>query len=517
MKRFFLLPIFAAVLFVSCSETGRDNTTKGIADSNIVVQQKSIQGTDEPSSSDYSDDLDKAPEPKVSMDPGQFIVTIIQTNLDLDTEDEQIIVHKVSKGENSPIIVDVVDFDSIRNKYVISYKYETQATNVRSFDLSLMDVTGDHNLEIVCRGSFGNDTQTLDILKRNQQKSSYGLLTYKPILSLKENGNIEIQQNPRSQSYKTGISSGKSFPVIATVNSLEEKNRFDIIRKSYYWRNDEDSFSLINTEKIPGKQIEDSRLRSILAGTKKKFEEFLSSMWVLSSGQDETDSPLVLFELDKRKITFFDNDIQEVYRWESSTKTLYNTLIINCRNDIVPFLKITMYIRITDINTINLVYKDDSIRNSKKATNKNWSGKYLKTDKTLEDYLFTRDNADELQDTDTHLTGYYKSDYGDEIYFDPPRFELHKDGKTYKGGVYRFSIGTDILQLKFIDENHKVFKTETYKYDFMVNKSDLEIVRTLVLIPGTINVTGFVPSGETFIRYEQIEQLEPEDGKSGNQ
>ncbi len=281
MKRFILLPIFAAFLFISCSNAVKENTPKQIAGSNIVVQEKSVQGNEELSAADYSDDLDKAPVPKVSMDPGQFIVTIVQTNLDLDTEDEQIIVHKITKGEDSHIIVDVVDFDSIRDKYVISYEYETQATNVRSFDLNLMDVTGDHNLEIVCRGSFGNDTQTLDILKRNQQKSSYGLLTYKPVISLKENGNIEIQQNPRTQSYKTGISNGKSFPVIATINSSEEKNKFDIIRKSYYWRNDEDSFTLINTEKIPGKEIEDSRLRSILAGSKNKFEEFLSATGIL--------------------------------------------------------------------------------------------------------------------------------------------------------------------------------------------------------------------------------------------
>ncbi|RKX94458.1 MAG: hypothetical protein DRP59_00045 [Spirochaetes bacterium] len=516
MKRLFLLPLYIIILLVSCRNADTNPGKRVMTDSNIVVQEKTTQNGSERTTDNYSENLDKAPIPKIPMDPGQFIVTIIQTNLDLDTEDEQIIVHKINKGEDSHIIVDVIDFDSIRDKYVISWEYETQATNVRSFDLDLLDVTGDHNLEIVCRGSFGNDTQTLDILKRNQQKTSYGLLTYNPVLSLKEQGNIEIQQNQRSQAYKTGISNGKSFPVIAAASSSEVENRFDIIRKSYYWRNDEGTFSLINTEKIPGKQIEDSRLRAILAGTKNKFENFLSSMWILTSQNEEADGPLVLFELDKRKITFFENDIQEVYRWESSTKTLYNTLIINCRNDIVPYLKVTLYIRIADINTINLVYKDDSVRNTKKATNKNWSGKYLKTDKTLEDYLFNRDTAGENQDTETHLTGYYKSDYGEEIYFDPPRFELRKDGNIYKGGVYTFTIGVDVLQLKFINDNHEVVRTETYKYDFMVNKSDLEIVRTLVLIPGSINVTGFTPSGETFIRYEQIEQLEPE-GSEANQ
>ncbi len=501
----------ASLWLTACGISDKNSNSSQIADSNIVVSNNNNNDNNNKPDMKYSDNLDKAPVPKVPMDTGQFVVTIIQTNLDLDTEDEQILVHKISKGEDSPIIVAVVDFDSIRNKYVISWEYETKATNVRSFNLSLLDVTGDHNLEIICSGSYGNDTQTLDILQRSQQISQYGLLKYKPILSLKENGNIEIQQEPRSQSYKTGISNGKSFPVTATVNSSEKDNSFDIIRKTYYWRNDEDKYSLINTENIPGRQIEDSRLRKILAGTKKNFEEFLSSMWVLSSRDEGNTGPLVLFELDKRRITFYGNDIQEIYRWESSTKTLYNTLIINCRNDIVPYLKITLYIRISDMNTINLIYKDDSMRNTKKATNKNWSGKYIKTDRTLEDFLFTRQDDNSSLGNDTHLTGYYKSDNGDELYFDPPKFELKKGGKVYHGGVYLYNIGVDILQLKFIDEDQRVSRTETYKYDFLVNKTELEIVRTLVLIPGSINVNGFSPTGEPFVRYEQIEQLEPEE------
>ncbi len=500
-------------LLVSCGRDNTDNIQSGtVPDSGMPAAGKDSGESASVKADEYSDTLDKEPVPKVPLDPGQFIVTIIQTNLDLDTEDEQILVHKVSKGEDSPIIVDIVDFDTIRNKYVISWEYETKATNVRSFNLSLEDVTGDHNLEIVCTGSYGNDKQTIDILKRSSGMSRYGLLAYKPILSLMENGNIEIQQEQRSQGYKTGISNGKSFPVITTANSGGDGKRFDIVKKTYYWRNDEDRYSLINTEVIPGKKIEDSRLRKLLTGSKSAFERYLSSMWILSAAQkaDSGTGPLVLFDLDGRKITFYDNNIQEIYRWESSTKTLYNTLIINCRNDIVPYLRITLYIRIIDMNTIRLVYKDDSMRNTKKATNKSWSGKYIKTDKALEDYLFTQTIPDKDLPDSANLSGYYQSDTGGEIYFDPPRFELKKDGKTYHGAVYLYSIGTDILQLKFINDEQEVTGIKTYKYDFLVNKTDTEIVRTLVLIPGKINVTGFIPTVESFIRYEQIEQLDPD-------
>ncbi len=466
---------------------------------------------DENSSSMYTAQADDKPKLKVSLDPGSFLVTIVQTNLDLDAEDEQIVVFKKSRGDNAPITVEVVDFDTIRNKYVVSWKHETDATNVRSFNLSLLDVTGDHNLEIICSGSDGSGNQTLNMYKRATQIREYGLVTFKPILSLKERGNIEIQEVQRSQAYKTGVTNGKSFPVIATVNSISTGKRFDLIKKTYFWRNEKDKYLLINTVTIPGKEIEDKKLRALLTGSKHSFESFLSSLWLYSSAEKNGVSagPIVLFDPKLKRITFYDSDVEEIYRWESSTKTLYNTLIINCRNDIVPYVRVTLFIRIVDLNTIKLVYKDDTIRNSKKATNKSWSGKYFKTDRTMENYLFAPSSSADSSAERIHLTGYYKSDTGEELFFDPPRFELKTRKGDFNGGFYLYNVGVDVLQLKFINTEQKVYKVQTFKYDFLVKKSSLEIDRSLILIPGSIDVRGFIPSGKTFIRYEQVEKLEP--------
>ncbi len=508
-----IISLFAALLMVSCSKKIRSvrvpvssvpektSTTAGPPPS--AQPRKELDKT-------YNETADDEPKLKVPMAPGTFLITVVQTNLDLDTEDEQIVVYKKSKGDNDPIIVAVADYDSIRNKYVISWSHETDATNVRSFNLSLIDVTGDHNLEIVCSGSDGNSNQTLNIYKRSTQTAEYGLLTFKPILSLKEKGNIEIQEEQRSQAYRTGVSNGKSFPVIATVSAANSGKRFDLIRKTYFWRNEENKYQLINTETIPGKEIEDKKLRKLLSGTKTSFEKFLSSLWLYSTAKknDNAAGPIVLFNPRLKRITFYNNDIEEIYRWESSTKTLYNTLIINCRNDIVPYLRVTLFIRIVDLNTIRLVYKDDNIRNSKKATNKSWSGKYLKTDQTMENYLFAPVYPGGKTSRTIHLTGYYKSGTGNELFFDPPRFELKTSEGNFHGGFYLYNVGTDILQLKFINDEQKVYKIKTYKYDFLVTKNKRDIVRALVLIPGSIDVRGFLPSGKTFQRYEQIEQLE---------
>ncbi len=516
MLRTFLIILSLIVMMFTLSCGNKSRTIKVPSSSPAAVSDHPVTKKLEnhPSGSsgkNYADATEDQPKLKVPMDPGTFLITVVQINLDLDAEDEQIVVYKKSKGDNDPITVAVVDFDTIRNKYVISWEHETDATNVRSFNLSLIDVTGDHNLEIVCSGSDGNSNQTLNIYKRSTQIQEYGLLSFRPILSLKEKGNIEIEEEQRSQAYKTGVSNGKSFPVVAIVNSSSTGKRFDLTKKTYFWRNEEEKYQLINTETIPGKEIENKKLRKLLNGTKHSFETFLSSLWMYSSSEKNNSSagPIVLFNPALKRITFYNNDIEEVYRWESSTKTLYNTLIINCRNDIVPFLRVTLFIRVVDLNTIKLVYKDDNIRNTKKATNKSWSGKYLKTDQTMENYLFTPPSPDVSDTENIHLTGYYKSGTGEELFFNPPLFELKNLKGDFRGGFYLYNVGVDILQLKYINSEQKVYKIETYKYDFLVKKSSLEIDRSLVLIPGTIDVRGFIPSGKPFKRYEQIEKLEP--------
>ncbi len=515
MRTFLIILALTAMLFTfSCSNKTRTikvtSPLPGSASEAPVLKNQGNHSIDS-SSNSYADTTQDQPKLKVPIDPGTFLVTVVQTNLDLDAEDEQIVVYKKSKGDNAPITVAVVDFDTIRNKYVISWEHETDATNVRSFNLSLIDVTGDHNLEIVCSGSDGNSNQTLNIYKRSTQIQEYGLLSFQPILSLKEKGNIEIQEEQRSQAYKTGVSNGKSFPVIATINSSSTGKRFDLTKKTYFWRNEEGKYQLINTEIIPGKEIENKKLRKLLNGTKVSFETFLSSMWMYSSSGKNNNSsgPIVLFNPALKRITFYNNDVEEVYRWESSTKTLYNTLIINCRNDIVPYLRVTLFIRVVDLNTIKLVYKDDNIRNTKKATNKSWSGKYLKTDQTTENYLFAPVSSDDSNSESIHLTGYYKSGTDDELFFAPPLFELKTPEGDFHGGFYLYNIGVDILQLKYINSEQKVYKIQTFKYDFLVKKSSLEIDRSLVLIPGSIDVRGFIPSGQPYKRYEQIEKLEP--------
>ena len=90
--------------------------------------------------------------PKVPLDEREKLIKVINTNLDLDTNDEQILVLRQKEDPQGVLKIAVIDYDPVRTTYSRTWESLTNATNLRLLEISLTDVVGDHNLEIVCRG-----------------------------------------------------------------------------------------------------------------------------------------------------------------------------------------------------------------------------------------------------------------------------------------------------------------------------------------------------------------------------
>ena len=69
----------------------------------------------------------------------------------------------------------VIDYDPIRATYSRTWESLTNATNFRLLDISLKDVVGDHNLEIVCRGMNDGGELTLDLFRKTPSPTGLGL------------------------------------------------------------------------------------------------------------------------------------------------------------------------------------------------------------------------------------------------------------------------------------------------------------------------------------------------------
>ena len=450
--------------------------------------------------------------PKVTLNQDDFLIDLIDTNLDLDSHDEQILIVKNNSSNNSLVRILVADFDDVLNSYSVSWEGLTGSDNIRALSISLKDITGDHNLEIVCSGTDLDGKETLNIFRRTPSQGGI-IIHYTEILNLKIDGNIEIQEEKRTQSYQTGISDGISFPVIVTTSDINSSNILDLIEETYFWINHEAEYKLISVDKIPGVEIQNSKLRDLYRNGRDYFSSFLNGPWMFSSSEDNLSytNPIVYFNTDMEQIIFSNGDFLEIYIWESSNKTLSNTLQINCKNDLVPFLDVSISVKVLDLNTISIRFKDNSIRNNRNSENEVWKGKYFKLNTDIQKDLIADFRSVSKESKVPFLSGYYKSDTGDEIRFNSPHFTLKSGNQEHSGGFYLFNNGLQIAEFKMLDKNNLVENTLTYKYDYFEEINEIEIIRTIILIPGTLTIKGFIPSGEHFNRYIQIEQIDSEE------
>jgi len=240
------------------------------------------------------------------------------------------------------------------------------------------------------------------------------------------------------------------------------------------------------------------------------FKSFLNGPWMFSEYENNLsyNNPIVYFDTDKNQIIFSNNDFFEIYIWESSSKTLSNTLQINCKNELVSFLDVTISVKVLDINNISIKFKDNSIRNNRNSETQVWTGNYFKLNEDIQRELIGDFRSISTESEIPSLYGYYRSDTGDEISFNSPNFTLKTGDSILHGGYYLFDNGLKIAEFKILDKNNLIEDVLTYKYDYFEEVNEIEIIRTIILIPGSLTIEGFLPSGEHFIRFIQIEQKE---------
>ncbi|WP_455381350.1 pallilysin-related adhesin, partial [Salinispira pacifica] len=229
-----------------------------------------------------------------------------------------------ARTANDTIWIMVVDFDTVRNTYVIAWEAPTLATNIRTFKVQEKDLLGDHNLEIVCQGLNARGEQTLDVFKRVNSPAGLGL-KYQNILSIASDGSTEIQEVDRSDAYHSAQALGKSFPIVTLTRDRESSNPLDMVRTTYFYRAQEGRYVKGVTEKVSGNRIEEAQLSNLYNGTADTFEDFLNGPWYRASGNSaDKGQPtaqsvdIMFYDRHGREITFARGDVEQSFTIEES-------------------------------------------------------------------------------------------------------------------------------------------------------------------------------------------------------
>jgi len=437
---------------------------------------------------------------KIPLDPDEQLIEAVNTNLDLDSHDEQILILK-KKGEvTAPIKIAIVDFDTIRSRYLRSWESLTNATNIRTFNITLKDVVGDHNLEIICRGINSIGRLSLDVFRKTPSPSGMGLY-FAPICQIVADGSIEVEEIERSEGYQLGQKNGPSFPIFAYVKDLESENILDLVKYSYYWQYKKNKYILTSKEKIAGETVEEKQLAGLFKSTSvERFEEYLAGPWHLSGIENGQSEELIFFNPAEKSISIFSGDVQERYIWKDSLRYLTNRLLIYTENESINALKKRIDVEAKTINTIEVIIRGSELWDR-------FKGSYVKLSEEVQQSLLNEGLSADANG-DIRLSGLYRSPAGIELIFAPPRFTWLEKESELSGGFSVFNIGENILYLKGLDPNGLPTGDKTFVFDYSEIREDKRLIKTLLLFPAVLTVHGAEKISNLHTLFEQIEFLE---------
>jgi len=510
--RFFILTALSCILIFflinSCEEQKPQSSMSfGEAEEITPTPSPATNGKKEEPPIRYSEKTDfqaKSQSPKINLHEGENLIQGITQNIDIDSNEEQLLVTKNQKNDTPNIMVSIVDYDTVRNTNIRSWSTYTKATNIRSFSLSLQDLLGDHNLEIVCFGINDDQEQTLNIYRKVTSSDKLGL-QFEEIFSIAVDGTIEIQKSERSQAYRLGQKDGISFPIVTQRSDPESENMMDLVKTTYYWQYQKNKYIPVKTEKIPGEKIEGKKLKKLFAGTKQDFEQFLAGPWYRSesgnsNSAEQKAEEIIYFSPENEAITFYKNNIQELYVWSTSNPTIYKGLYIYAHNKALPLQRKWIAVYVKAIDSIELVIRG----------NDEWSGVYRRLPEELQEKMIQAQFS-EVSCYPGQAEGLYKSDRSIEIEFDYPSFTMETQEGKKSGGYTFFKLdSSSYLQLEIIKPNGLIQEIRTYQAEYNKTEQDTRIIRTLKLTPCKLSVDDTKLYSEESITLRQIEILEKE-------
>ena len=455
-----------------------------------LEQAKALQ-----TSTSVGPEIEESIEPKIAIEPTVSVVAISNINLDLDKTDEQVLALKDRNLPASNIQLIVTSYDKVWQEYRVSFKADTGATNQRAFSLRFIDLVGDHNLEIVCRGMNGEGEQTVSIFRKDRSPEGYGLY-YNLIWQAAIQGTVEIDIFERSTYYQEGKQNGKSFPIVTLTHDPDSENPLDLIKRIHYWRYPENSYVQEVEELIPGQVVQQRQLSDLYRRGVSAFESFLAGSWFLSESEGILGDGAVFlfFEPTVKRFSYFAGDIQESYTWKNTYRRLTSRVEINGENELVNYIFKHFYVQVSAIDTVQIL------------SGESWNGTYKRVSNAST--LGISGSMRSRSSTELDLSGFYLNDRGDEIFFDYPSFNLMEKGKKVAGGYALYDAGVTVLELRVLSEAGLVREKRTYSVNYLEERRDDRIFRSLELKPGVVGVYGFSQEDADAIHFEQIETLE---------
>jgi hypothetical protein len=442
-----------------------------------------------------------ANRPRISIEPGDTVLQVMNANLDSDPDEEQVIAVKRLDDVGSPVRILLADSDRARGTYYYqSWESATNATDSRVFNLALRDLVGDHRMEIVATGMNEAGKLTLDVFRPLPPVQGKGL-SYKPVCQLVAD-EISIEEADRPDSYSTDQKPGASFPVVAYLRDPDSQNVMDLVRIRYTWNDKENRYVPGAAEKIPGEEVQQAQLKALYTSSgEDAFEQFISGSWVqvipAKNGKDpDTYGSIIDFNTQNRTISLLSGNTQEAYIWRESQRTIYNRMRAIGENATVLQIRLirTFSINVDSPTTITVEIIGNESGESPSAT-------YTRVTEDIRAKLLGRLDS-QISMLNLSLTGRYLGNQGLAVTFTAPSLVWSDAAGQRSGTFVLFSLGGHpVMTTRFHGQSRD--KIVSWLVDYKERKEPQRNVRVLTLSPIRLTVNGYEDANGDALSLEQ--------------
>ena len=407
----------------------------------------------------------------IPLNPDETLLGMISLDLDGDKFDDQVVAVKSSAGPNISLVVGL--YNSKSKTYDRSHVIETEVSQYRNFSFTGIDLSGKHKLALVYQGvtDTGNS-----VLQANHFYRSSGKLYVHRIADFTGDGTIFIQQVDRYDSYQRYNSNGAPYPIWVYSTDLKSKSGADQLQTRYDWNEDEKKYTKATQVRVAGSKLAAKELAKVQDGTIKTLAGHLKGLWYK---KEKNGIRYLEFDYDTREISFYKNDIQEVYAWGTS-RLRRNGVYIITNNQEIENLQRRVDISLLSIDEIRIRIQDD-VR-MLITENTDWDGEYKKLswNQAMEAAMGERAQAErsrffrdeiqkqgkwftsegftvEMENGKWQLNGEDISDTGLFTSFDSlnePFFQFRSNSSDfmYFDGIYRVHWGEKVVKRKKVDD-----------------------------------------------------------------
>ncbi len=217
-----------------------------------------------------------------------------------------------------------------------------------------------------------------------------------------------------------------------------------------------------------------------------RFKSRLDGAWVKK--EKDKSSTIINFNYSSNDIIMFNDaqGVQEVYLCSQFSPTVReNTWYMLGTNDMVPFIKMNITVRLESDDVCHFTVREEGIKNEAVI----WTGRYER----MTEYGEKKAPKEEKQFV---LDGKYENDTMSLI-FSRNHFTLTDEKGSHSGLAALYEFGDiSILEFRHLGKEGKLEHMFQYRFEHSITETDNAIIVEISMLPGKIKIHGFKPSGE---------------------